>query len=46
MLEERDVYVELTYANLDASSVMNRVRSPGAGAIVLFAGMSVLSCVL
>lgn len=36
--EEDDVYVELTHNILDALSIMNQVRSPQAGAIVLFAG--------
>ncbi|WQF82872.1 Putative molybdopterin biosynthesis MoaE [Colletotrichum destructivum] len=31
-------YVALTYDLLDATSIMNRVRSPQAGAIVLFSG--------
>ncbi|TDZ21226.1 Molybdopterin synthase catalytic subunit [Colletotrichum orbiculare MAFF 240422] len=31
-------YVGLTYHHLDAASIMNRVRSPKAGAIVLFSG--------
>ena len=38
-LEEQGVYVELTNNLLDPLSIMNRVRSPQAGAIVLFAGM-------
>lgn len=37
-LEEDDIHVELTYAHLDVIAVMNRVRSPKAGAIVIFAG--------
>ncbi|KAA6408085.1 MAG: Molybdopterin synthase catalytic subunit [Lasallia pustulata] len=32
------VHVELTHAHLDFTSVMNTVKSPKAGAIVLFAG--------
>jgi len=32
------VYVSLTYDNLDASKAMARVKSPKAGAVVLFAG--------
>ena len=42
-LEERtegNCYVALTQAHLDAPAIMNRVRSPKAGAIVLFAGIS------
>lgn len=31
-------YVGLTHSDLDAKSVMDRVRHPSAGAIVLFAG--------
>ncbi|KAK3694788.1 Molybdopterin biosynthesis MoaE [Podospora appendiculata] len=31
-------YVALTHAHLDAQAIMDRVRSPAAGAIVLFAG--------
>jgi molybdopterin synthase catalytic subunit len=37
-LDEENVHVELTYNNLDAISIMNRVKSPRAGAVVLFAG--------
>jgi hypothetical protein len=36
---ELNVIVELTNAPLDALAVMNHVKSPEAGAIVLFAGM-------
>ncbi|KAI9784495.1 MAG: Molybdopterin synthase catalytic subunit [Peltula sp. TS41687] len=32
------IYVALTHAPLDLQSIMDRVRSPKAGAIVLFAG--------
>jgi len=39
-LDDDCVYVELTEKHLDVMSVMNRVRSPKAGAIVFFAGMS------
>ena len=38
-LEEQGVRAELTYNLLDGLSIMNTVRSPQAGAIVLFAGM-------
>ncbi|KAI5464022.1 Molybdopterin biosynthesis MoaE [Mariannaea sp. PMI_226] len=31
-------YVALTHDHLDVKSIMDRVRDPGAGAIVLFAG--------
>lgn len=37
-LQEDDCYVALTNDYLDAKSMMDRVRSPKAGAIVLFAG--------
>ncbi|KAL1583381.1 Molybdopterin synthase catalytic subunit [Cladosporium halotolerans] len=37
-LSEEDVYVSLTYDELDAKAMMDRVKSPKAGAVVLFAG--------
>ncbi|OAA75557.1 Molybdopterin biosynthesis MoaE [Akanthomyces lecanii RCEF 1005] len=37
-ISEDGCHVALTHAHLDASAVMNLVRSPAAGAIVLFAG--------
>jgi molybdopterin synthase catalytic subunit len=37
-LEESDCYVALTHDNLNTQLMMDRVRSPKAGAIVLFAG--------
>lgn len=37
-LEEEGYYVALTHDHLNAQEVMDRVRSPAAGAIVLFAG--------
>jgi hypothetical protein len=37
-LSEENCYVALTPDHLDAKSMMDRVRSPKAGAIVLFAG--------
>lgn len=37
-LSEPDVYVSLTYDELNAKSIMDRVKSPKAGAVVLFAG--------
>ncbi|KAM7209669.1 molybdopterin synthase [Naviculisporaceae sp. PSN 640] len=37
-LQEDNCYVALTHDHLDVSSIMDRVRSPEAGAIVLFAG--------
>ncbi|UZP37503.1 hypothetical protein NXS19_005319 [Fusarium pseudograminearum] len=35
---EQDCYVALTHNHLNAQAIMDRVRSPSAGAIVLFAG--------
>lgn len=35
---EVNCYVALTHDHLDVLTIMNRVRSPKAGAIVLFAG--------
>ncbi|KAK6383281.1 hypothetical protein LTR65_010265 [Meristemomyces frigidus] len=37
-LSEDSLYVSLTYDELDAAKAMARVKSPKAGAIVLFAG--------
>lgn len=37
-LSEGEIYVSLTYDELDATKVMARVKSPKAGAVVLFAG--------
>ncbi|KAH6956984.1 Molybdopterin biosynthesis MoaE [Fusarium avenaceum] len=37
-LSEQDCYVALTHNHLNAQAIMDRVRSPSAGAIVLFAG--------
>ncbi|CAD6449012.1 e9201f7b-a7be-4f90-89b1-4e46e0c741a5 [Sclerotinia trifoliorum] len=37
-LSEENCYVALTHENLDAKVMMDKVRSPKAGAIVLFAG--------
>ena len=37
--EEEGIFVALTHDTLDAVTIMNKVRSPKAGAIVLFAGM-------
>lgn len=34
----QDVFVSLTYDELDAKNMMDRVKSPKAGAVVLFAG--------
>lgn len=39
-LSEGPCYVGLTHDHLNAQEVMDRVRSPAAGAIVLFAGKS------
>jgi molybdopterin synthase catalytic subunit len=36
---EGNCYVALTNDHLDVLDIMNRVRSPKAGAIVLFAGI-------
>ena len=38
-LWEDGCYVALTHDHLDAKAMMDRVRSPKAGAIVLFAGI-------
>ncbi|CVK90617.1 related to molybdopterin synthase large subunit [Fusarium mangiferae] len=37
-LSEQDCYVALTHDHLNAQAILDRVRSPSAGAIVLFAG--------
>ena len=37
-LQEDNCYVALTHDHLDYTSMVDRVRSPKAGAIVLFAG--------
>ncbi|TKA23913.1 hypothetical protein B0A50_06418 [Salinomyces thailandicus] len=37
-LSDTNVFVSLTYDELDASKAMARVKSPKAGAVVLFAG--------
>lgn len=42
-LSEENCYVALTHDELDSKSMMDRVRSPKAGAIVLFAGKLPLS---
>lgn len=42
-LQEEDCYVALTHDHLDAKTTMDRVRSPKAGAIVLFAGNEIQS---
>jgi hypothetical protein len=39
-LSEGNCYVALTHDPLHVLDIMNRVRSPKAGAIVLFAGTS------
>lgn len=38
-LQDDECYVALTHDQLDAKAMMDRVRSPKAGAIVLFAGI-------
>jgi molybdopterin synthase catalytic subunit len=45
-LEEENIRVELTYDHLDAQSIINRVKSPKAGAVVLFAGSLALALAL
>lgn len=42
-LSEDNCYVALTHEVLDSKAIMDRVRSPKAGAIVLFAGMCIIS---
>jgi hypothetical protein len=37
-LNEQNVYVSLTYDELNAKTTMDRVKSPKAGAVVLFSG--------
>lgn len=37
-LSEPDLFVSLTYDALDTKAQMDRVKSPKAGAVVLFAG--------
>ncbi|CAK3776795.1 Molybdopterin synthase catalytic subunit [Lecanosticta acicola] len=37
-LQEDDIYVSLTYNALDSQAQLARVKSPKAGAVVLFAG--------
>jgi molybdopterin synthase catalytic subunit len=39
---EGNCYVALTHGVLDAKLMMDRVRSPKAGAIILFAGNIIL----
>jgi len=39
-LDDDRIHVELTEKHLDVISIMDRVRSPKAGAIVFFAGQS------
>jgi len=38
----KGIYVALTHDHLDPAAIMDKVRSPSAGAIVLFAGTTVL----
>lgn len=40
-VQEEECYVALTHDHLNVQSIMDRVRSPQAGAIVLFAGISI-----
>ncbi|QDS68119.1 Molybdopterin synthase catalytic subunit [Venturia effusa] len=37
-IEEENIHVEITHDHLDVNSIISRVKSPKAGAIVLFAG--------
>ena len=39
-LSEPNIHVALTYEPLDSTKAMARVKSPKAGAVVLFAGKS------
>lgn len=41
-LTEPNIHVALTHEPLDIPSTLNRIKSPKAGAIVLFAGTSPL----
>jgi len=43
LLSEENLHVELTGNPLDVLSIMNRVRSPKAGAIVFFAGAATIT---
>jgi len=38
----KGIYVALTHDHLDPTAIMDKVRSPSAGAIVLFAGTEFL----
>ena len=38
-LQDGGCYVALTYDTLDINAILGRVRSPKAGALILFAGM-------
>ena len=38
LIKEDAIYVELTYFHLDLQTIADKVKSPKAGAIVLFAG--------
>jgi molybdopterin synthase catalytic subunit len=38
-ISEDNCYVALTHDHLNAQEIMDKVRSPAAGAIVLFAGL-------
>ena len=43
-LQEDNCYVALTHDHLNIQSIMDRVRSPEAGAMVLFAGLWLWLC--
>lgn len=38
-MSDGECHVSLTHDHLNAQDIINKVRSPAAGAIVLFAGM-------
>lgn len=42
-ISEEHIHVELTYEPLSITGTLNRVRSPKAGALVLFAGLESLT---
>lgn len=39
VLSEQDIHVELTESHLDVRSVMELVKRPDAGAVVMFTGI-------
>ena len=42
-ISEAGCWVALTHEHLDVQSIMDRVRDPRAGAIVLFAGIQIVA---